>query len=123
MHKLKEKIAKNIDIVLRQYKLENWDEERNGTHPYYLTLKKLEEEFISNDISKIKKGVKGFESLLLSYRAWEDGYHKYFADRGDKYKDKFIDNFNNWTKWYAFLESLVKDAKEYYKQQADKGSH
>jgi len=113
---LKEQIDHKIDTVLRQYELE-WDESiQRRKHPYIKELQKIKDLLFSKDLNQQKKGLKGLESLLLSLRAWDDYFHFSF-DSGDKYKDKFIDNFNNWNEWYEFLESIVSDAKEYLKQE------
>ena len=115
MKNLKEKLEKKIDTVIKQYESE-WDgilyDERQE-HPYIEVLKEIEQELFSNDLNLKKKAIKGLESLLLSYRAWEDGYSDTFSDQGDKYQDKFVDDFKNWDEWYGFLESIVEDAKEY----------
>ncbi len=107
MINLKEKLEKKIKTVFKQYKLQ--DEE----NVYIEVLKEIEQELFSNDLNLKKKAIKGLESLLLSYRAWEDGYSDTFSDQGDKYQDKFVDDFKNWDEWYSFLESIVEDAKEY----------
>jgi len=117
MENLKNKIEKGISTVIRQYELEGdiWNGMyHNNIHPYIPKLKKIREQLFSNDEEIMKQGLRGLENLLLSYRAWEDGYSSYFSDKDDTYKDKFVDNFNNWDEWYNFMESIVEDAKEYY---------
>ncbi len=116
MKNLKEELEKKIDTVIRQYKL-NWNVEiQFREHPYIEVLKEIEQELFSDDLNLKKKGLKRIadpNGLLLSYRAWEDGYSDTFSDQGDKYQDKFVDDFKNWDEWYGFLESIVEDAKEY----------
>ena len=107
MKNLKEKLEKKIDTVFRQYKLQDTE------NVYIEVLQEIEQELFSDDLNLKKKAVKGLESLLLSYRAWEDGYSDTFSDQGDKYQDKFVDDFKNWDEWYRFLESIVEDAKRY----------
>ena len=115
---LKEQIENKIDTVLRQYDSEGgwWESRPLKEHPYSTSLKEIREQLFSNNIKDKQEGLKRLESLLLSLRAWDNYFH-YAFDYGDKYKDKFIDDFNNWNEWYAFLESIVSDAKEYLKQE------
>ena len=119
MKNLKEKLEKKINTVIRQYEFE-WEgmiyDERKE-HPYIAKLLEIRKELFSTDINLMQKAIKGLKSLLLSYRAWEDGYYYTFSDQGDKYQDKFVDDFKNWGEWYEFLESIVADAEEYYNQQ------
>ena len=116
MRNLKEELEKKLDTVIRQYKL-NWNVEiQLREHPYIEVLKEIEQELFSDDLNLKKKGLKRLSDpngLLLSYRAWEDGYYDTIFDQGDKYQDKFVDDFKNWDEWYSFLESIVEDAKEY----------
>jgi len=115
---LKEQIENKIDTVLRQYNSEGgwWESRPLKEHPYATSLKEIREQLFSNNIKDKQEGLKRLESLLLSLRAWDDYFHFAFDD-GDKYKDKFVDDFNNWNEWYTFLESIVSDAKEYIKQE------
>lgn len=117
MKQLKKQLEKKLNTVIRQYKL-NWNVEiQLREHPYIEVLEEIEQELFSTDINLMQKAIKGLKSLLLSYRAWEDGYSDTFSDQGDKYQDKFVDDFKNWDEWYEFLESIVADAEEYYNQQ------
>ena len=116
MKLLKEQIGNKIDTVARQYKLE-WDESiQRREHPYIDRLQKIKDLLFSKDSDQQQNGLKELESLLLSLHAW-DGYFHFSFDQGDKYKDKFVDNFNNWNEWYTFLERIVSDTKEYLKQE------
>ena len=119
MKRLKEQIENKIDAVLRQYELEGekWESRPLQEHPYATTLKEIRDQLFSNNTKDKQEGLKGLESLLLSFRAWEM-YLEYYDDQGgDEYKDKYVDNFNNWDEWYEFLKSIVSDAKEYIKQE------
>lgn len=113
MKNLKEKLEKKIDTVIRQYDKERVPEFEYREHPYIPILEEIKQELFSDDLNLKKKAIKRLESLLLSYRAWEDKYGTFFSDQGDKYQDKFVDDFKNWDEWYGFLESIVEDAKEY----------
>ena len=110
---LKQKLEKKIDTVLKQYEY-NWNEEiQRREHPYIIKLKEIEKQLFSKNKDNCINAVKRLDSLLLSLRAWEDGYYDAFWDTSDKYKDKFVDGFNNWDEWYDFLKSIVEDAKKY----------
>lgn len=114
MKQLKEQLEKKLNTVIRQYKL-NWNVEiQLREHPYIEVLEEIEQELFSTDVNLKQKAIKGLKSLLLSYRAWEDGYSDTFSDQGDKYQNKFVDDFKNWGEWYDFLESIIVDAEEYY---------
>ena len=119
MKLLKKQIENKIDTVLRQYNSEGgwWESRPLKEHPYATSLKEIREQLFSNNIKDKEEGLKRLESLLLSFRAWEM-YLEYYDDQGgDKYKDRYVDNFNNWDEWYEFLKSIVFDAKEYIKQE------
>lgn len=113
MQNLEKKIKNNLNLIKQQYLL------KGNLKVYISTLEEIEKKFFSNNLISQQEALEGFKSLLLSYRAWEDAYSDYFSDTGDKYKDKFVDGFNNWDEWYSFLENLVKDVEEYYKDKKD----
>ena len=110
MDELKEKIEKKIDIVSRQYKL------KGSLKVYMPILKEIENNFFLNEKKLQEISIERFKSLLLSYRAWEDTYSYTFSNQTDKYKESFVDDFNNWSEWYSFLKSLIADVEEYHVQ-------
>jgi len=111
-NKLEQQIKNKINTVIRQYELD-------GVATVYIPiLREIEQEFFSDDLLLQEKGLKGFDSLLLTLRAWEN-YFDAASDHGDKYKDMFVDSFNNFDEWYQFLEDLVADAQEYHKQRIE----
>jgi hypothetical protein len=108
--KMTQKIIElKIDIVLKQYELGNLT-------VYSPILKEITNNFFSNEQKLQEESLKRFSSLLLNLRAWEDTYFDIAFDNGDKYKDRFVDNFNNFSEFYDFLQGLVKDVEEYHQQ-------
>jgi hypothetical protein len=103
MSKLKDKIEKKIDVVLKQYM-------DSPQEVYAPTLKEIKKDFFSNDIKLQENSIARFKSLLLTFRAWEPLDYYFIGE----HKDKFVDDFNNVNEWYDFLESLVKDIEEYH---------
>ena len=109
MENLKNRIEKGLDTVIRQFEL------MVSFKVYIPKIKELENELFSNDKVKSKNGLKGIESLLSINRAWMEVISvDVLSDKGNTYKDKFVDNFNNWDEWYNFMENIVEDAKKYY---------
>ena len=102
---LKQQINHKLKMVICQYKL-------GGTTNIYIPiLQELQQEFFSDDLLLQQKGLKGLENLLLTRRVW--GVLGEYLE-GDAYKDKFIDNFNNFVAWECFLDGLVADAVRYH---------
>lgn len=110
MNTLKENIKYKTNIVIRQNEM-RWDEKRRGLNILVQSVQEIEEEFFSDDEVLQKKGLQGYQGLLL-LRPWED--IEDIPYRGDKNKYRFVDNFNNFSEFYQFLKSLVKDAEEYH---------
>jgi len=109
---LEQQIKNKINTVIRQYEL-------GVTSTVYIpTLREIEQDFFSDDLSLQEEGLKGLDDLLLTLRAWEN-YFEASSDHADKYKDMFVDSFNNFDEWYQFLEDLVADAQEYHKQRIE----
>jgi len=108
--KLEQQIKNKINTVIRQYEL-------GVTSTVYIpTLREIEQEFFSDDLSLQEEGLKGLDELLLTRRAWGI-VGEYLT--GEEYKDKFVDNFNNFIEWNYFLDELVENAQEYHKQRME----
>jgi len=109
-NKLEQQIKNKINTVIRQYEL-------GVTSTVYIPiLREIEQEFFSDDLLLQEKGLKNIDELLLTRRAWGI-VGEYFT--GEEYKDKFVDNFNNFNEWYQFLKDLVADTQEYHKQRIE----
>ena len=126
MNKLKEIILTKSDVIHRQYMLilknieENksvWDESKKRMHSIYAQkMPKIVEIFFSNNLLNQEDGLKAFKGLL-SLRQWDDNIDDTFRpnnENKDKYKDIFVDDFNNFSEFYQFLKDLVKDVEEYH---------
>jgi hypothetical protein len=122
----KNNILRKSDIVRRQYlltwkEIENnkhiWNETKESLKHYYTErIPQIIEEFFSNNKELQEEGLKGYRGLLL-LRPWDniDDTFKKNNEKKDKYKDSFVDDFNNFSEFYEFLEDLVKDIEEYHK--------
>jgi len=116
MNKLKEKIQNKIDTIIRQYNL------AGNLKVYIPILKEIENDFFFADKPLQEKSIQRLDSLLLTLRVWDsldDSFCKN-NEQKDKYKDRFVDDFNNFVELYEFMVSLVKDVETYHHQRLEK---
>ncbi|WP_295421394.1 hypothetical protein [Sulfurovum sp.] len=130
MDKLKSQILLKADIVHRQNLItwagiqknkKMWDEVKKRLEPVYTQrMPKIIQDFFSDDLQLQEEGLKGFKGLLL-IRPWEniDDTFRNNNEQKDKYKDNFVDDFNNFLEFYNFLEGLVSDVEEYHRQRVE----
>lgn len=114
MKTLKEAIEDKINVVVQQYE-KSWDSKRYGLHPSVALLRDREKKFFSDNRSMQEEGIKRFRGLL-SFRQWDDIDDTLSKnnENKDKYKDRYVDDFNNFSEFYQFLKSLVEDVEAYH---------
>ena len=108
MNNLENKIKNAVNVVKRQYLL-------SDMNVYISGLEELEEEFFSDDENLKNEAAKHFKDLL-SLRQWDDidDTLSQNNENKDKFKHRFIDDFNNFQEFYQVIENLVKDVEEYH---------
>jgi len=111
---LKTKILDKISIIKKQYDL-HWNEKRYGIHPSIVLMEETKEKFFSENTDIQENGVYYFKGLL-SLRQWDDLDDTLSKnnENKDKYKHWYVDDFNNFSEFYEFLEELVKDVEKYH---------
>jgi hypothetical protein len=109
----RESIEEKIDVLIRQLK-------KCGGEVYIDWIKKLQNDIFSNDdkVREITLKQVTSRSNFLNIRVWDDlgiGPGVENPLYPTYYKDSFVDDFNNFSEFYEFLEGLVKDIEEYHK--------
>ena len=115
MNTLKETIEDKTNVVIRQNEM-RWDEKRRGLNILVQSVQQMEEELFSYDEVLQTKGLHGYRGLLL-LRPWDDIDDNSFGiinKNKDTFKDKYVDDFNNFSEFYEFLKGLVNDVEEYH---------
>lgn len=104
----KNNIIKKIDILIKQY------EKYNVTN-MIKSVNKIKKDFFSDNKNLQEKALLSLREHLNT-RIWE-GIGIGIGFENPKYptyyKDNYVDNFNNFSEFYAFLESLIADAENY----------
>ncbi len=131
MNELKDMILTKADVIHRQYMsiLKNieenksvWDENKKRMQSVYAKkIPRIIEMFFSNNLLNQENGLKAFKGLL-SLRQWDDIDDTLSKnnENKDKFKHRFIDDFNNFQEFYQVIKSLVKDAEEYHRRRLEK---